>query len=346
MKTPIIECVPNFSEGKNQKTIDAIAESIAKVPNVALLNVESDPDYNRTVVTFAGSPEAVLTAALDATRVAVERIDMSKHHGEHPRLGAVDVVPFVPLLHATIDDCITLAKRYGKDVAQEHNIPVYLYEYAASAPHRKDLASIRKGEYEHLSEKLADPQWYPDFGLPIVNKKSGATVTGARTILIAFNVTLNTPSIRIAQEIASTIRERGKPLKDTYGNIQTKSDGTVIMIPGTLKAVKAIGVYLQHLHCTQVSMNLVDYERTPLHRAYEEVKKFAELFNVEVLGSEIVGLVPLRALLQAGAYYTNNQPFPDTVLIEQAIASLGLNKIRPFNPEKKIIEYQLVNVPR
>lgn len=344
MKNAIVECVPNFSEGRNLETIHAITESIQNVPGVALLNVESDPDYNRTVVTFAGHPENVLTAALEATNVAISRIDMRTHRGEHPRIGAVDVVPFVPLQHTTMEECVALSKKYGEAIAEKHNIPVFLYEYAATAPHRKDLANIRKGEYEHLQDKFSDPRWYPDYGKPIVNMKSGATVTGARKILIAYNITLNTPHITVAQEIASILRERGKPLKDKYGNIQKDSNGSTIMIPGRLKAVKAIGVYLQQLNRTQVSMNLTDYETTPIHLAYEETKKQAELFNVEILGSEIVGLVPLNAILKAGAYYANDDTLPHPTLIDIAINSLQLNALRPFKPDEKIIEYRLAKM--
>ncbi len=335
----IIECVPNFSEGRNKDTIDAIEQSINSVPDVKLLNIEPDADYNRTVVTFAGSAPAVLQAALNASAVAIERIDMSLHKGEHPRLGAVDVVPFVPIHRATMEDCVILAQEFGSTIAEQFNIPVYLYEYAATTPQRKNLANIRKGEYEGLPDKLADPNWTPDFGPAVFNKKSGATVTGARNILIAYNIILKTTHVSIAQEIALSIRESGRIVKDKFGIVKTDSSGNPVTIPGTLKAVKAIGVYLQRYNIVQVSTNILDYETTPLHRVYEEVKKQADFFGVEVAGSEIVGLVPLNALLCTGRYYSSDTTQTEQGLIERAVSNLGLNYLQQFEPSKKIIEY-------
>ncbi len=336
-----IECVPNFSEGRNEETIKAIAQSIENIPHVALLNIESDADYNRTVATFVGEPINVLQAAIASTEVALERIDMERQKGEHPRIGAVDVVPFIPLNYATMDDCISLARDYGKIVAERFDVPVYLYEYAATQPHRKNLAAIRKGEYEGLPKKLNDPNWYPDFGKPAFNKKSGAIVSGARNILIAYNITLSTSKRHIAHEIALRIRERGFPLKDQFGNVQRDQDGHIITVPGSLRFVKAIGINLERLHKTQVSTNLINYKVTSLHHVFEEVKRQAELFNIDVIGSEIVGLVPLDALLQAGRFYSGNNSLSENRLVESAIHNLGLNYHSHFDPSQKIIEYKL-----
>ncbi|MEK6754875.1 MAG: glutamate formimidoyltransferase, partial [Bacteroidota bacterium] len=236
MMRQIVECVPNFSEGKNAETIDAIASSIQAVSGVKLLSVEPDKDYNRSVVTFVGEPHAVVEAAYQATKVAAERIDMQTHSGEHPRLGAVDVVPFVPISGVTMDDCVQLAHQYGKRVANDFQIPIYLYECAATKPERTNLANIRKGEYEGLPDKLKDPVWKPDYGRTDFNPKSGATVTGARKFLIAYNVNLNTPNFDVAQEIALRIRESGRPLKNAAGEVVKNEKGDTVRVPGTLKA--------------------------------------------------------------------------------------------------------------
>ena len=317
----LVECVPNFSDGQNQETIDAISASIRSVPGVRLLNVEPDRDYNRTVVTFIGDPEAVLETAFQATKTAVEYIDMSKHKGEHPRIGAVDVVPFVPISGVTMEDCVQLANRYGTRVASELDIPIYLYEYASHVRHRKNLSDIRKGEYEGLTEKLNDPEWMPDYGKPIFNPKSGATVTGARKILIAYNVNLNTQNVALAHEIALRIRESGRAMKDKFDNPVKNEKGEIIKIPGSLKAVKALGIFLERYKIAQVSINLVDYEITSLHEAYEEVKRQAQALDIDVTGSELVGLTPLTALLKAGKFYTDN-----TSLSEQEYVSLAVEK--------------------
>jgi glutamate formiminotransferase/formiminotetrahydrofolate cyclodeaminase len=340
----IVECVPNFSEGRDQTTIDAIADSIRNRSGVRLMGVEPDNDYNRSVVTFAGEPEAVLEAAFDATATAVRCIDMRLHKGEHPRLGAVDVVPFVPVANVTMDICIELAKRYGKMVADELGVPIYLYEAAATSPSRINLSDIRKGEYEGLELKLKDPTWKPDYGEALFNAQSGATVTGARKFLIAYNVNLATPDVGIAQEISLRIRESGRVVKDENGKPKKNEKGESIKIPGTLKAVKAMGVFLDRHKITQVSINLTDFETTPVHVAFEEVKKHAAELNVNVTGSEIVGLTPLRALLQAGEYYTargDKKEFGEDSLVKLAIEQLGLSQLERFNPNKKIIEYQL-----
>lgn len=338
--TKIVECVPNFSEGRNAGTIKAIADSIHGVDGVKLLNVEPDKDYNRTVVTFVGEPEGVVEAAFRATQTAARLIDMEHHKGEHPRIGATDVVPFIPVSGVTMADCIRLANVFGKRVASELQVPVYLYEAAATSPARKNLSDVRKGEYEGLAEKLLDPHWSPDFGTAIFNKKSGATITGARKFLIAYNVNLNTADSSIAQEIALRIRESGRPKKDAEGKPVKNEKGGTIKTPGTLQAVKAMGVLVDRFNLAQVSINLVDYELTPPHVAFEEVKKQARTLGADATGSEIVGLTPLKALLMAGRFY-NEGATSDEELISAAVERLGLSQLEKFDPAKKIIEYQL-----
>jgi glutamate formiminotransferase/formiminotetrahydrofolate cyclodeaminase len=337
----LVECVPNFSEGKDAVTIDAIAASIRGVPRVRLLNVEPDKDYNRTVITFVGEPDAVLEAAFQATKVAAEHIDMARHKGEHPRIGAADVVPFVPISGVTMSDCVQLANLYGKRVASELNIPIYLYEFASRSHHRKNLSDIRRGEYEGLTMKLKDPAWKPDYGKPIFNSKSGATVTGARSILIAYNVNLNTKDIALAHEIALRIRESGRVMKDEFDNPIKNENGETIKVPGTLKAVKALGVFLERFDIAQVSINLVDFEITSIHEAYEEVKKQAQALDIDVTGSEIVGLTPLAAMLKTGKYYSDKKILIEQEYVALAVEKLGLSQFEPFDPKKKIIEYQI-----
>lgn len=338
--TRIVECVPNFSEGRHVHIINEISQAIDVVVGVKFISAEPDRDYNRTVVTFIGSPEGVVEAAFQATKRAAELIDMTKHKGEHPRLGATDVVPFVPVSGATMDDCVQLANQFGRRVGSELGIPVYLYEEAARRPERRNLANIRKGEYEGLPQKLSDPAWQPDYGPAVFNPKSGATVTGARVFLIAYNVNLDTADTSIAQEIALRIRESGRVKKDAQGNPVVDASGKKVMTPGTLKAVKAMGVLLEAHMIAQVSINLVNYTVTPPHVAFEEVKKQAAMLGVEATGSEIVGLTPKEALLMAGRYYA-----PDVLgereLITIAEQGLGLSQLDKFDPAKKIIEYQL-----
>ncbi len=341
----IVECVPNFSEGRDAAVIGAIGAAIEAVGGVKLLGVEPDKDYNRTVVTFVGSPDAVVEAAFEATKKAAGLIDMRLHTGAHPRLGATDVVPFIPVRGTTMDECVELAKRYARRVGEELNIPTFLYEYAASNPARRNLADVRKGEYEGLAARLAGPAWKPDFGPAAFNERSGGTIAGARKILIAYNVNLNTADAAVAQEIALRIREIGRPMKDESGAVVKDERGAARRIPGTLKAVKAMGVLLERSNIAQVSINLVDYPVTAPHTVFEEVKRQASTLGVEVTGSELVGLMPLDALLMAGRFYAARHGDPAALsereLCDIAVRELNLSQLDPFAAEKKIIEYQL-----
>ncbi|MDZ7374928.1 MAG: glutamate formimidoyltransferase [candidate division KSB1 bacterium] len=341
----LVECVPNFSEGRNQATIDAIARAIREVDGVMLLDIDPGRATNRTVYTFVGEPEAVLEAAFRAISTAAELIDMSKHRGEHPRIGATDVCPFVPVAGVTMEECVELAHRLGRRVGEELRIPVYLYEEAATRPDRKSLAEIRRGEYEGLREKLRDPQWRPDYGPAEFNPKTGATVIGAREFLIAYNVNLNTRDKRLAHEIALTLRETGRAKRDAEGNILRDQAGNPIREPGRLKAVRAVGWYIEEYGCAQVSMNLLNWKITPPHLAFEEVCREAERLGLRVTGSEIVGMIPLEPILEAGRYFLRKQGksagVPEAELIQVAVRSLGLNDVAPFEPQQKILEYRI-----
>jgi glutamate formiminotransferase/formiminotetrahydrofolate cyclodeaminase len=336
----VVECVPNFSEGRDIKVINAIAGAISAVQRVKFISAEPDKDYNRTVVTFIGEPSSVVEAAFQATKKAAELIDMSRHKGEHPRMGATDVVPFVPLQGVTMQDCVGLAHEFGKRAGEELLIPIFLYEEAATRPERRNLSTIRKGEYEGLADKLKDPAWKPDYGPTEFNTKSGATVTGARVFLIAYNVNLNTNDTKIANEIALRIRESGRVKKDDRGNPVLDASGKKVTIPGSLKSVKAMGVLLEAHNIAQVSINLTNFNITPPHVAFEEVKKEAASLGVQVAGSELVGLSPLEAMLMAGRYYSPHAT-AEKELLAVAEERLGLSQLDGFDPEKKIIEYQL-----
>lgn len=336
----IIECVPNFSEGKEHATFDAISTAVNMTANVKLLNIEPDADYNRVVVTLAGDEKGILEGAINACTAAASNIDMTKHKGEHPRLGAIDVVPFVPVKNATMEDCVKISERFGERIARELDIPVYLYEAAARKPERTSLSNIRKGEYEGLEEKLKDPEWAPDFGKAQFNPKLGALVTGARFFLVAYNVNIKSTDIKISKDIAETLRESGKAKRDIQGNI-VKENGKTVNIPGRLKNVKGMGVSLEKYNITQVSMNLTNYNVTPIHVAYEEVKKEAERLGSEVNGSEIVGLVPLEALLQAGEFYSQGKYSQEKDLVQLAIEKLGLSTLNTFDKYQKIIDYMI-----
>ena len=340
----LVECVPNFSEGRNREKISAITKEIKSTPQVNLLDVDPGESTNRTVVTFIGSPEGVKEAAFKAIKKAAEVLDMSKHKGAHSRIGATDVCPFVPVSGVTMEDCIQLAHELGERVAKELGIPVYLYEEAAQKPERENLANIRIGEYEGLPEKLKDPEWTPDYGKPVFNPKAGATVIGAREFLIAYNITLNTRDRRLAHEIALNLRERGRAKRDKDGNIVRDAEGKVTKIPGKFKAVKAVGWYIEDYEIAQISINFINYKITPPHVVFDETIKEAEKLGLRVTGSELVGLIPKEALLMAGRHYLSKQGkspgVPEEELIKTAVSSLGLDDVAPFDPQKKIIEYQ------
>jgi glutamate formiminotransferase/formiminotetrahydrofolate cyclodeaminase len=341
----IVECVPNFSEGKDLGVIKAITDEIGRTPGAKLLDVDPNGDYNRVVVTFVGDTTSVWKAAFAATARAADLIDMTKHKGEHPRMGATDVVPFVPVRGVSMDECADIARTYGREVGEKLGIPVYLYEYAASRPDRRNLADVRKGEYEALPDKLKDPGWVPDFGPAEFNARAGATVTGARVFLIAYNVNLDTKDAGLANEIAMRIRESGRPLRDDAGKIVKDGKGKTKRIPGTLKAVKAMGVPLDEHGITQVSINLINYEITPPHVAFEEVRREAESLGVKTVGSEIVGMTPLTPMIMAGKHFLEkNGQDPDAgeeEIVKAAVHGLGLSELAPFRPEEKIIEYRI-----
>jgi glutamate formiminotransferase / formiminotetrahydrofolate cyclodeaminase len=335
MGKQIIECVPNFSEGRDMEIIKQITDSIESVDGIKLLDVDPGRDTNRTVVTFVGEPLKVSEAAFRAARKASELIDMSKHHGEHPRMGATDVCPLVPVSGITMEETADYARRLAKRIGDELSIPVYCYENAAFILQRKNLADCRSGEYEGLRKKLADPEWKPDFGPAVFNERSGATAVGARDFLVAFNVNLNTTSTRRANAIAFDVREKGRPGKNV--------DGVIINVPGILKSVKAIGWYIEEYGVAQISMNLTNISVTPVHIAFDEVCRKADSRGVRVTGSELVGLIPLKSILDAGRYFLAKQQrssgVSDEELIKIAVKSMGLNDIHKFNPEEKIIEY-------
>ncbi len=346
MEKKIIECVPNFSEGRDMGIIKQITDVIESVEGVKLLDVDPGKDTNRTVVTFVGKTDAVAEAAFLSVKAASELIDMSKHHGQHPRMGATDVCPFIPVSGITMEETVLIAREVAERIGNELKIPVYCYENAAFTPERKNLASCRSGEYEGLRKKLTDPQWKPDFGPEIFNLRAGATAVGARDFLVAFNVNLNTTSVRRANSIAYDVREKGRPLRDgnpVTGKPVMDADGYPVMIPGTLKSVKAIGWFIEEYGIAQISMNLTNIAVTPVHMAFDEICSKAEARGIRVSGSELVGLIPLKSLLDAGRHYLAKQQrssgVSDKELIKMAVRSLGLNDIRPFKPEEKIIEY-------
>ncbi len=342
----IVECVPNFSEGRDLAIIEQISTAIKQVEGITLLDVDPGADTNRTVVTFVGDPESVVEAAFQGIKRASEVIDMRNHSGAHARMGATDVCPFIPVSDMTMEECAELSRILGKRVGEELNIPVYLYEHSAATPERQNLANIRAGEYEGLAEKLKNPHWKPDFGKAEFNASAGSTVMGARKFLIAYNVNLNTRDQKKATDIALEIREAGRNKRHPKTNKFIRDEnGTPIKRPGTLKAVKAVGWYIDEYKMAQISMNLVDMDVTPFHVAFDEVVKEADLRGLRVSGSELVGLIPLTAMLDAGKYYLKKQKsstaVPHAELIRIAIQSMGLDEISPFNPQERIIEYQL-----
>ncbi len=337
----IIECVPNFSEGRDMSVIKKITDRIESFDGVKLLDVDPGAATNRTVVTFIGSPEAVIEAAFYAIKEASEIIDMSKHKGAHPRFGGTDVCPLIPVSGITMEETVEFARKLAKRVGEELKIPVYCYEFAAYNEERKNLANCRSGEYEGLVKKLVDPNWKPDFGPAAFNPKTGAIAIGARKFLVAFNVNLNSTSIRRANAIAFDVREKGrkKELRSENGELRIEN------IPGTLKSVKAIGWFIEEYGVAQISMNLVDISVTPVHVAFDEVCEKARARGIRVTGSELVGVIPLEAMLAAGKYFLIKQQrsvgVSEKELIRIAVKSMGMEELKPFKPEEKIIEYML-----
>ena len=351
MEKKIIECVPNFSEGRDMGIIRQITDAIESVEGIKLLDVDPGKDTNRTVVTFIGNPEAVSEAAFLSVKKASEIIDMSKHHGAHPRMGATDVCPFVPVSGITMEETVSVAHKVAERIGNELDIPVYCYENAARKPERRNLANCRSGEYEGLRKKLADPEWKPDFGPSVFNERAGATAVGARDFLVAFNVNLNTTSTRRANAIAYDVREKGRPEREgdkVTGKIVKDENDEKVMIPGSLKSVKAIGWYIEEYGIAQISMNLTNISVTPVHIAFDEVCRKADARGVRVTGSELVGLIPLKSLLDAGRYFLARQQLSsgvsDDELIKIAIRSMGLNDIHQFKPEEKIIEFVMADI--
>ena len=350
-KQRIIECVPNFSEGRNMEVIKQITNEVEKVKGVKLLDVDPGEATNRTVVTFVGSPEAVCEAAFCAVKRAAQLIDMRQHHGAHPRMGATDVLPLIPVSGITLEECAELARQLAKRLADEAQIPCYCYEAAAFKPERKNLAVCRAGEYEALPEKLAVPEKAPDFGARPFDEgvaRTGCTAVGARDFLIAVNYNLNTTSTRRANAIAFDVREKGRPMREgglLTGKPLKDADGKTIMQPGTLKATKAIGWFIDEYGIAQVSMNMTNLNVTPLHVAFDEVCRCAQNRGVRVTGTEIVGLVPKKTLIDAGKYFLEKQNrstgIPEEDILKIAIKSMGLDDLKPFNPREKVIEYLL-----
>ncbi len=353
MERRIIECVPNFSEGRDMEIIKSITDSIEAVEGVKLLDVDPGAATNRTVVTFVGEPEAVTEAAFRGVKKAAELIDMRQHHGAHPRMGATDVLPLIPVAGITLEECAELARKLAERISTELTIPTYCYEAAAFTPERKNLAVCRSGEYEALPEKMAHQGKAPDFGdRPFDDEaaKTGATAVGARDFLIAVNFNLNTTSTRRANAIAFDVREKGRPAREggkLTGKPLTDENGKPVMVPGTLKGTKAIGWYIDEYGIAQVSMNITDTTATPLHIAFEEVSRAARERGIRVTGTEIVGLVPKKAIIEAGKYFLRKQQrslgIPEREIIKIAVKSMGLDELKPFVPEEKIIEYMVAD---
>lgn len=347
----IIECVPNFSEGRDRAIIDAITKEIEQGGEVKLLDVDPGEATNRTVVTFVGEPASVMDAAIRAMKKAAELIDMRQHHGAHPRMGATDVCPLIPVSGISLEECATLARKLAERASAELGIPTYCYEAAAFTPERKNLAVCRAGEYEALADKMNHPGKAPDFGdrpFDEAAARTGATAVGARDFLIAVNFNLNTTSTRRANAIAFDVREKGRPMREggkVTGKPLKDENGKPIMIPGTLKGTKAIGWFIDEYGIAQVSMNITNMSDTPLHVAFDEVSRKAAARGIRVTGTEIVGLIPKRALIDAGKHYLRMQQrsvgIPDSEIIKIAVKSMGLDELKPFNPAEKVIEYML-----
>ncbi|MBK9580609.1 MAG: glutamate formimidoyltransferase [Saprospiraceae bacterium] len=341
----LVECVPNFSEGRDLNIIKQITDEIEKVDGVRLLDVDPGKATNRTVVTFVGHPKAVIEAAFQAIKKASELIDMSKHSGEHPRMGATDVCPLIPISGITMEETAAYAHELGKRVGESLQIPVFMYEAAATSPDRQNLAIIRAGEYEGMAAKLKDPKWHPDYGTNIFNERAGATVIGARDFLVAYNVNLNTTSVRRANSVAFDVRENGRIKTDANGKNVLDASGEPIRIPGACKSVKAIGWYIEEYGIAQISMNLTNINVTPLHIAFDACCQSAQGRGLRVTGSELVGLVPKSVLIDAGKHFLKQQKrsvgISENELIHIAVRTLGLDELSPFDPSKKVIEYLL-----
>lgn len=332
----IIECVPNFSEGVNTKIIAQIANEIKQISGVKLLNTDAGKDANRTVITFAGEPDAVVKAAFNAIKKAGELIDMRTQKGEHPRMGATDVCPLIPVSNITLAEVDAYAKQMAARVGSELSIPVYLYEHSQADKRRSNLATIRSGEYEGFFEKINRQGWQPDFGPKQMDARRGATVIGARNFLIAYNVNLNTSSVDLANKVACDVRESGRLITDEKGG-KTR-------VPGILKGVKAIGWYMPEYNCSQVSTNITDIDASPIHVVYEAIAERARVYGAKVTGSELIGLIPLTAMKQAALYFAgelNTESLSETELMNFAVEGLGLNELKPFYLQERIIEYLL-----
>ena len=342
--TQLIECVPNFSEGKDQQIIDQITKPILDENGVYLLDEDMGADFNRTVVTMVGEPEKVLETAIECTRIATRIIDMSEHTGEHARMGAVDVVPFIPISGTSMEQCVNLSKRYAESVSHELDLPVYLYAEAATNPNRVSLPNIRRGEYEGFEEKISHPDWAPDFGPSSFNSRMGVTATGARQVLIAYNVNLDTDDKAKANTIASSIRTSGSLLKDEHGQKIIGEDGKPIRKPGLFKSLQAAG-WMYDESTAQVSMNLLDFSVTGLHDVTQAIREEASFIGLNVIAGELVGLVPLEAMLSAGRFYIGDDSVVDEkVLVQKAISGLMLDVSDDFEPESSIIEWAIKKV--
>jgi glutamate formiminotransferase/formiminotetrahydrofolate cyclodeaminase len=344
----LIECVPNFSEGRDTYVIRQITDAIESVEGVSLLDVDPGASTNRTVVTFVGGPDAVIEAAFRGIKKAAELIDMRKHKGAHPRMGATDVCPFIPVSNVSWEETIACANRLAKRVGDELNIPVYLYEKAAKDMARSNLSIIRAGEYEGFFEKIKQPEWKPDFGPALFNEKSGAAVIGARDFLVAYNVNLNTKAVRRANSVAFDVREQGRIKTENgtpYGKPILDANGDPVRIPGMLKHVKAIGWFVKEYGIAQVSMNLTNIEETPLHLAFDACVEAAAKRGLRVTGSEIVGMVPKKCLVDGGRYFLGKQQWSqgasEEALIDIAVRSMGLSELKPFDPKEKVIEFKI-----
>ena len=349
----LIECVPNFSEGRDLEIIRRITAALESVEGIALLNVDPGASTNRTVVTFAGNPEAAVEAAFRGIQKAAELIDMRKHKGAHPRMGATDVCPFIPVSNVSWEEAIACAHQLGKRVGEELRIPVYLYEKAAKDSSRSNLSIIRSGEYEGFFEKIKEAAWKPDFGPSVFSEKSGATVIGAREFLVAYNVNLNTRAVRRATSVAFDVRENGRVKTDDgtpQGRPVLDANGEPVRVPGLLRHVKAIGWYVEEYGIAQVSMNLTSIEETPLHAAFDACNEAASKRGLRVTGSEVVGMLPKKCLVEAGKYFLRKQQWSEGAseeeLINIAIRSMGLNELKPFDPKEKIIEFKMESASR